>query len=70
VGLGWDHRTALFTEEIELVGWVATKNLRIATHPFFLAMFFCSGRIDNQKKKLNHVADPEQNLTQKTGWYL
>lgn len=38
--LGWYNSTALFTQEIELVGWVATKNLRIATHPFFLAMFF------------------------------
>jgi hypothetical protein len=50
MGLGWYHSTALFTQEVELVGWVATKNVRIATHPFFLTMFFIKAALKMKKR--------------------
>ena len=54
--LGWYHSTTLFTQEVELVGWVATKNLRIATHPFFLAVFFIQAALII-KNRLHHVVN-------------
>jgi hypothetical protein len=49
------------------VGWVATKNLRIATHPFFLAMFFIQAALIIKEKKFNHVADPGAELDSENG---